>query len=538
MNDENKNINSSDPQVIVVETNTNNDSVGEEQPNTAVQQGGKAPKEKKHKNGTLKNFLKSRKARHGTISVAIIAVVIAIVVVLNVIMGILSNKFPDMAIDLTKNNSFALQSDTLDYVTHLKKDVNVHVLMSKSDFEKQGNYFIQSEHLLDKMQSNSKGKLKLDYVDLTKDPTFTSKYSNVDWSSSTGNYVILVESGDQYKALPLSDCFEYDESAVQSSGYNFTGTKVEQAVITAILNVTTENKVVVNMIKGNQEQDYSTIKSLLENNAYSVNEVSLATNGLDSKASIAILFAPSVDLDQSAIDKMSEWLNNDGKYGRSVIYVPTADKVDTPNIDSFLKEWGMQVDSGYVFETDTDYLISSSNYAFTVNYTDYYKDNLKNSNIPVIVTNAHDIKITDSGMAHGILTTSKSTGVQPYEPDSSWNYKDAIQNKALNVAAEGIKTNSSEKSAHVIVYGSYSMFSSQIMSLNSFNNSAFFMNTINTISDKDDTGITIESKTMDSGELGLTDVTTMNFMLVIFVIIIPIGVLVTGIVLWLRRRNR
>ena len=44
--------------------------------------------------------------------------------------------------------------------------------------------------------------------------------------------------------------------------------------------------------------------------------------------------------------------------------------------------------------------------------------------------------------------------------------------------------------------------------------------------DKEDVGITIESKSIDNTELGITDVATQNTMLVVFVIIIPIAILV------------
>lgn len=180
--------------------------------------------------------------------------------------------------------------------------------------------------MLNKMASKSDGKMKIKYVDLTSNPSFTSDYPNVDWQSSSANNIVLVESGKQYKVLTLTDCFEYDEKTYNYYGsYSFTGTKIEQAVVTAILNVTTDDKVVVDMIKGNNEQDYSSLKTLLENNAYQVNEVSLATGDFDSNAKIAIMYAPSVDLDEKIVEKLSTWLSNDGKYGRSLIYVPTAD---------------------------------------------------------------------------------------------------------------------------------------------------------------------------------------------------------------------
>lgn len=141
-------------------------------------------------------------------------------------------------------------------------------------------------------------------------------------------------------------------------------------------------------------------------------------------------------------------------------------------------------------------------------------------------------------MAHSLLTTSDKAGVQPYDFDENWDYQDAITGEPLNVAAEGVKTNNDEKSSRVVVFGSYTMFSETVMSYNSYNNSAYFMNVVNTIADKDDTGITIESKSFESAELGVTDVTTRSAMFAIFVIILPAAILVTGLIVWLRRRNR
>lgn len=539
MSEENKNLNTISEETASADSNAAAETAGKAEDTKAKKAKNKKSKPQKEK-GKFKKFMKSRKARHGTIAMAITALVIVMVIVLNIIIGLLVNRFPDLELDLTSNSSFALQDDTIDYVSHLDSDVTVYILMEKDKFESQGTYFVQAQKMLNKMVSKSNGKMKVKYVDLTSNPSFTSDYPNVDWQSSSANNIVLVESGKQYKVLTLADCFEYDEQTYNYYGsYSFTGTKIEQAVITAILNVTTNDKVVVDMIKGNNEQDYSSLKTLLENNAYQVNEVSLATGDFDKDAKIAIMYAPSVDLDEKIVEKLSTWLSNDGKYGRSLIYVPTADMGEMPNLDDFLKEWGMSIDRGYVFETDETALVNASSpYAFTVNYGDYYTDNLKNSKIPVVVSEAHPVNITDENTAHALLTTSDKAGVLPIDADKDWDYKDAITGDGENVAAEGVMSNEDKNSSRVIVFGSYIMFSDTIMQYNSFNNSAYFMNVVNTIADKEDVGITIESKSIDNTELGITDVATQNTMLVVFVIVIPIAILVAGFVLWLRRRNR
>ncbi len=539
MSEENKNLNTISEETASADSNAAAETAGKTEDTKAKKAKNKKSKPQKEK-GKFKKFMKSRKAKHGTVAMAITALVIVMVIVLNIIIGLLVNRFPDLELDLTSNNSFALQDDTIDYVSHLNNDVTVYILMEKDKFEGQGTYFVQAQKMLNKMASKSDGKIKIKYVDLTSNPSFTSNYPNVDWQSSSANNIVLVESGKQYKVLTLTDCFEYDEQTYNYYGtYSFTGTKIEQAVVTAILNVTTDDKVVVDMIKGNNEQDYSSLKSLLENNAYQVNEVSLATGDFDKDAKVAIMYAPSVDLDEKIVEKLSTWLSNDGKYGRSLIYVPTADMGEMPNLDDFLKEWGMSIDRGYVFETDETALVNASSpYAFTVSYGDYYKDNLKNSKIPVVVSESHAVNITDENTAHALLKTTDKAGVLPIDADKSWNYKDAITGNGENVAAEGVMTNEDKKSSRVVVFGSYVMFSDTIMQYNSFNNSAYFMNVINTIADKEDVGITIESKSIDNTELGITDVATQNTMLVVFVIVIPIAILVAGFVFWLRRRNR
>lgn len=539
MSEENKNLNTISEETASADSNPAAETAGKTEDTKAKKAKNKKSKPQKEK-GKFKKFMKSRKAKHGTVAMAITALVIVMVIVLNIIIGLLVNRFPDLELDLTSNNSFALQDDTIDYVSHLNNDVTVYILMEKDKFESQGTYFVQAQKMLNKMASKSDGKMKIKYVDLTSNPSFTSNYPNVDWQSSSANNIVLVESGKQYKVLTLTDCFEYDEQTYNYYGtYSFTGTKIEQAVVTAILNVTTDDKVVVDMIKGNNEQDYSSLKSLLENNAYQVNEVSLATGDFDKDAKVAIMYAPSVDLDEKIVEKLSTWLSNDGKYGRSLIYVPTADMGEMPNLDDFLKEWGMSIDRGYVFETDETALVNASSpYAFTVSYGDYYKDNLKNSKIPVVVSESHAVNITDENTAHALLKTTNKAGVLPIDADKSWDYKDAITGNGENVAAEGVMINEDKKSSRVVVFGSYIMFSDTIMKYNSFNNSAYFMNVINTIADKEDVGITIESKSIDNTELGITDVATQNTMLVVFVIVIPIAILVAGFVFWLRRRNR
>ena len=380
------------------------------------------------------------------------------------------------------------------------------------------------------------GKLKVIYKDTSTDPSFTKKYKNINWDSKDN--LAVIECGSQYKALTLDDCFTYDEEYAAQGMYKYTSTTIEQAVIKGAMYVSTDDKVIVDVITDNQPGSYEGVTALLNDNAYQVNEISLITKDLDKDAEFVVLFAPSVDLDESQTDKISKWLKNDGKYGKNLIYVASYNPVDTPNIDALLNEWGMTVNKGYLFETDPNHLqMGANNYTFIADYTDKYKDNLKNSSIPVLVNYSHPIDIKDSSKASAILNTSDRAGIQPIDAGDDWDYNKAVKGEAIPVAAEGVKTEG-DSTSRVIVFGSDRMLLQEVMQYNSFNNAAYLMNIFNTISNKEDTSVVIEGKSLEATELGITDVSSAAAALVIFVIVIPLAIIVLGIVLWILRRNK
>lgn len=509
-----------------------------EQAKSGDKADGKKPaapqKDKKEKKPGL---FKSRRVRHGSIAIAITAVVIAAVVVLNIIVGLLVDRFPSLKADFTSNSAYALQEDTKNYLKSLTKDVTVYILSPKNVFESNGEYFVQAKNLLEKMEQTSDGKLKVVYKDTASDPAFAKKYKNIDWSVSTN--VAVVESGKQYKALTLDECFTYDEdSAAQQGAMQYKSTTIEQAVVKGAMYVTTDDKVVVDVIKDNQPGDYSGITALLNDNAYKVNEISLITGEISKDAAFVVLYAPSVDLDANQTEKLSKWLENGGKYGKNLIYIAKSQPVETPNMNAFLNEWGMKINDGFVFETDSNHLQAGATpYAFVTDYSDKYTEKLKNKDIPVLANYAHGIEIKDDSVASALLNTSDRAGIEPVDHDDKWDYNKAITGKPIAVAAEGVKSKG-DNTSRVIAFSSDAMLMKEIMQYNSFNNGGYLMSIFNTLAEKDDNTVVIEGKTLDNTELGITDVSSTAVILVIFVIVIPLGVIILGIVLWILRRNK
>ena len=498
------------------------------------------------KQGTVKAFFRSRKAKKGSVALIILAAAIAVVILINIITGLLVERFPALQFDMTSSGTYQLQEDTVKYLDQLDKDITINVLATEKTFKSGMNaysgaqYFVQANELLKKMAAES-SHITLNYIDLSANPTFTSKYDKIDWNSADSNTLMIIESGNDYTSLSLDECFTTDTSNqyYQYYGYSvYTATTIEQAVVTGILDITSGEKTSVDIITGSGETDeaYSALVSLLKKNAYDVKEINLLTQKLRGDSKIAVLYAPTVDLSDETTEKLENWLNNDGKMGKNLIYIPINENVKTPNIDALLKKYGMKVSNGLAYCTNSKYIISDY-YTFITDYNnDTYTKELKNPNIPVVVRDTRDIEILNKETASPLLSVESGAGMVPFGSDEDAKADDFLKADGINAAAIGTLSNDDEKKSSVVVFGSPIMFLSNYLET-SYNNANYFINICNTVTDRGDLGITITSAKYDSGELGAVTAELTIIVGIILIAAVPVIVLLVGLMVFIRRRT-
>lgn len=494
--------------------------------------------EKPKKKSKIVTFLKSRNAKRGSVAITLTVLFIAAVVGLNIIAKILTNNYPVLSHDLTSSNMFELTETSNEYIDTIEKDITIYVLTEESNLESQGGYYSQVNKLLHQFEQKSK-HIDLQYIDLSSNPAFASNYTDVNWNANS--YLLLIECKDEHIAVAQEDIFTYDEEYLQYGEYYVNGQKLEEAVLTAILNITTEEKVGVTVLTGNGEIEETAIISTLTNNAYDVETVNLLNTQISENSQFVILFAPKNDIDDDAYDTLVDWLYNDGEYGHTLFYVPNdMTNSETPNIDMLLEEWGMAVTKGLVWETDASYMTNSAapNLMSIVNYDEAeFTDTLKDQNVPVVMMYTMPVELIDTA-AVSLLSSSDKAVVMPLDADEDWEAKDEEEQKLVAAAMSSKGNEDNTKSSNVIVFGSYDALSSSSFSISSFNNNQYFINIFNTISQRDDIALTIQGKTLDSQELGITNMSTAAVLGVVFYLIIPLAVVIVGIVMWVRRRHR
>lgn len=502
------------------------------------------------KQSKIKKILHSRKFSKGWLSIAIIAVFLACVVAVNIIASVLEDKFPSLSVDITSSNMYQLQDDTKKLCKNVNQDIDIYLLSDEDAFTSYDSsfgvaYFSQALQFFKEIAALN-SHITFKFEDTASNPSFAKKYSNLNLTTSGSSTICVIDAGnDRYKGLSMTDFFETENDS--STGYTkIKSSKVEQAVCTAILGLTKENvaKACFVTSSGVNSSYFSTLKIFLDNQAYSTSTVDLDSNNkVPNDCDILLFVAPTTDISEQALKKVNDYLNTAKKSNKTFVYIPAPAVIDggTPNMDSFLEEQGIKIDNKWIYEEDNDYLTPLSpndNRLSTFDYDDSDFTDGIDSSTKVAMFDTWNITLTKGSSAKVLLKSSKKADLLPTDAKSTDDIKKG-SGKAMNGAVINQSEVSDGVNKNVVVIGSYDALCGDLLTKYSqYNNSKYFANLFNLLTENDGETITINSATASDTSLGLEAASDALFPSILFVGIIPLGVLILGIVIWAVRRKK
>lgn len=533
---------------------------------------GKKPEEIRNGNPAARKLkLNKRNFKHGTLAVVFTVIFLAAVVVLNVIVSMISDRI-DTTADLSDTGIYTLDDETIAYLDDLTMDVTVSVMNSETDFEGGGTYYKSVNELLKKMEMHN-GHFKVQYLKIDQNPDFTSRFNG---ETLNTNYIVveaeetgrhrIITPGSYFTCNALRNQFsqygypeayidQYVEQYVNSSYASqvIDGSNVEQAAISAMLYVTNTDPVRVAFTEGFGESDSSSLSNLLSKNGYDVETINLQSVAeIDSGIDYIVMFAPSMDYDNENLDKLAKFLDNDGAFGKNLIYFSNGqayynktseDSAALVNLSAFLAEWGIQIGDSYIMQTNPEYTYGNMAIAqvLDIQDTDYAGDVYGNSLFtydgyvrPVIRIWGEDK--SKSGIEQKVLIkTYDGAYLRPMSTlsDSEFDISSA-ESGVFNDAVCAYKIHStSQEVSRVVAFGS-ELFPD--VSYSNSNNQDFLVNMFNYISGKTE-GVTITSKAFSTAGFDMNQGSA-NVLAVILCVVVPVVVIVLGIVIWVRRRHR
>ena len=484
---------------------------------------------KKKNNSKIASVFLSKAFRRGTVATVITCLFIVAIIVINILCGVLTTKTNFLNFDFSTSSVTKLSEDTTDMLASLDKNITITILADEKDYQSAGEVYAQAYTLI-KQYDTQCDKIKVEFVDLYSNPTYVNKYPKENLAPA--NYI--VSCGDEYRVLTESMLF--NTSTDESGNTVVESINIEQSVTTAIMNVIGGEQTKITFINGFGDYDANAFKNILKQNNYEILETPILTEDFDEESNVAVLFAPTVDLSTENAQEITDYLNNDGKYGRTLMYVPASTlETDTPILNSLLEEWDIKVKQGIVTEQDEKFMVTNSGVSVLTYDDKDFTAGLRNETLPLIQQYASPFELLDENTVKPLFSTSDKAALIPYDVKEDFTLDDAEKGK-FTVGAISTKTDNENKSC-LIAIGSPYMFMDQFLATTTYNNADYLVNMVNIQSDKPETGIIIAPKNTNSQYLGIK-VDQANALLTLFAVVIPIVLLIAGAVVWIRRRNK
>ena len=540
------------------EKNLNENTAPEETKEQKIIEKAEKPEKKK---SPRKNPFKSKKFKHGGLSVLFTVIFIVAIVLVNVVFNLVLDRF-DIKADLTDNAIFTLSEESEEYLKGVDKKIAFYVTADEDTLKASGDkLYLQVAEFLEKM-TQLNGGFTLDYVNLLSDPDFSKGYSE---TLSEGMIIVKNGENDRYRILNMSDFLRYTLSDGKSYSYSeasyyvyYGGMSVtgyssiaEEEILSAVMSVSMDNPTKIAFSEGFGEGDSTILSGIAAKNAYEVTTVNIdKSEKIGEDIDVVVIYAPTSDYNVNAVNKIDEWLSNGGLYGKSLIYVAASTAVDTPNLDELLSEWGLSVGKGYVAQLDTDHAFYSGEVIpllqdLELNTESEYYKNMKlpdNSSLmgwrlrPVYSLWDEKSNFTNTVIAS---TYGENCVVFPFDADiNTWEPKDSDYG-SYNAIVEASKVRydgTTPYYSRIIAVGSDSIFMENFTGASNYSNAEVALSLFDTNSEGGmekisvmEKSFTAETYQLDSGKqlgIGLT-----------FAVIIPVIIIVIGIVVWVRRRR-
>ncbi len=512
---------------------------------------------------------RTRKLKRGAYATAITCVFVAVVIVFNIVATILAERFP-LSLDLTASGDFTVSEKNAEYVEKISRDdldIDIIVCANEDAYENGGvatdyydmsggQYYKQNIYLLKEYTRLNKA-ISLTFID-PSDPAFAPyTAANPDDEFTDGdilikaNFTMKGENVERYRHLTVDDIFEVGVDETDQTSYYYyqyglpslVSNNIETAVTSALASLTSDKVFQIAVLTHNGGTASKALEGLLKQNNYDFTEISnLNEEEIPEDADIVVISTPMYDYTEKELEIVDEFLDNDGNYGKTVLYIADATQPELPNLNDFLSEWGFSVMSGNLaYETDAanraNYLmkLTEKDNDFTGNLTD--NDNVFYSTNDVAIqlkdpngTRENEILVSFSDTAAAVPTDAESIDEKVADGP--------FVGLGLCMVTPAIIEDPTDVSRSYVMVCSSSAFLEMGNVSAKIGNLYAVMNTFDTIVGKTASGISFDSRKFSTDQFEeLPTDAEVTAMTIIFIGIIPLALLACGIVVAVRRRR-
>lgn len=467
----------------------------------------------------------SKNIKIGAYSFGMIIVAAVAAVFVNLMVAELPEKYTKF--DVTGDKLYSLTEDTENFLKGLNEDVRIYVLTDEESKDTVldntlSSYAELSEHIT------------VEYKDPVKTPTFYREY--VTDSSITMNSLI-VESDKRYRVINYSDVYEYEIDYTTYS-QNLTGYDGEGLLTSAISYVVNEEMPMAYMITGHDELGLDTgFLDAVKKQNISVEELNLlTTEAIPEDAEFLILATPGSDYSKDDAKKVIEYVE---KGGQLIITTALTESVAEaqPNFQTILDCFNTEIVEGLIVEGDANYYYGDPSYLLPEVMNTYLTDGVYGEKyvfVPyaqgICVTEEENITYTSilqtSGSAYSKVNIAEASTYAKEEGDMDGPFDIGVY----------VEKTYGENVAGMFLFTSGNIFTDAADEMVANANLAIFSNCLNEFIDSEIETVAVPVKALTADSLVVSAGTGM-FIGLMIAVMIPLVLLITGFMVWYRRKK-
>lgn len=473
---------------------------------------------------SILDSFKDKKFKYGGYAALVTAVLICVLVLFN----LLIDQIP-VSIDLTINKKYSISDQTYNVIDNLTEDIVIYHL-AQTGME---NPIV--DEILSKYVRRSK-KITMEYIDPVRSPTRLKKYEKEGQSISEGS--LIIDGADRFKIVSRYDLinYSYDQQYQETQAQSLA---IEQRLTSALLYVSGGASATIYQLTGHREDSIPyEIYNQLELENYSIEDINLIVQeSIPAEDSILVVNSPKLDISSTEEEKINAYLSAGGK--AFILVDLTANEM--PNLDKLLNSFGVERQNAIIYEMDAS-RTAGGNPLFLLpamkSHDIVYP--LVRDGLQLVIPWALSIKerqlkrrtievtplLTTSGRAYAKVDLESTVQVKE-EGDLEGPF-----NIAVAVTDEPVRQGGQQ--TRIVVMGNGFFLNPTYMTAVP-GNANLYLNSLNWLEDRKES-ISIRPKSLTMPYLQLSQLMA-QILSGIVVILMPLGVLGTGLFVWLRRRH-
>lgn len=425
--------------------------------------------------------------------------------------------------DVTANKLYTLTEDTKDMLGNLSENVTIYVLADEASKDEDLDKTLQQIGSLS-------GYITIEYINPLSNPKFYYNYAEKEPSDNS----LIVEGPNGSTVIDYTDIYQY-EMNYSTYQYTVTGYDGEGQIASAIARTTVEDVPKFYMITDHGELVFEEafLNTLEKENVTAENLSLYSVDEIPQDAAGIIINAPTGDYSKEDVDKILQYLGRGG----NALVIPTWTDTDMENFEQILGYYGVSLVDGMIVEEERGHYYQTPYWLLPSVEEDTITQRVSGG--AVFAPYARGLTYDEDSMdvyCKPLLTTSDSAFSKKEVADgedysrgeddidgpfviglsAEKNVGDGISSKAVIVATEQIFTSAADK----IVPG-YNM--------------KLFGSVISSLAERE-SSFSVPVKYFDIGYL-VFDARTTYIVGFVSIIVLPLGCLVAGLAIWLRRRK-